>query len=339
MLITPKEYKAHFHRYYIIGCAIRNSNTFDFIVDRFYSDEEVEQEEAENRDPALRDKRIVSFLRHEEPGKQWSHIDMLRWEYLYCSTAKYPSEYFLGSDLEGQVYFLDRNSSVKEDNIPLFLGENGPDRGGIYKLKNIGGHLYFCGGARSIGKRLGRNKWFSHTHNIPYDIDSMKIGHAGFNDIDGFNENDMYAVGGYGDVWHFDGNIWSQIVFPTNQPIQTVCCGHDGLVYISCYEGLTFVGRNNSWTKIFNGGISLGFRDMVWFEDRVWCTSDYGIWTIHNNKLQEQALPSEVRSCSGYLQANDNILLVAGMGGAAFLENNKWQPILLPFELSKEIDN
>jgi hypothetical protein len=62
-------------------------------------------------------------------------------------------------------------------------------------------------------------------------------------------------------------------------------CGGDGNVYVSCYEGLTFTGRGNRWKKIYDGGISLGFKDMVWHEGKAWCTNDNGVWTIEDGKL------------------------------------------------------
>lgn len=68
----------------------------------------------------------------------------------------------------------------------------------------------------------------------------MGSSEEGFEDFDGWSESDTYAVGGYGDVWHFDGKGRRQIPFPTDKPLKSVCCGGDGQVYISGYEGVTF---------------------------------------------------------------------------------------------------
>lgn len=161
---------------------------------------------------------------------------------------------------------------------------------------------------------------------------------AGFVDVAGFSENDLYAVGGKGDVWHFNGKTWQQVSFPTNIWTRTVCCGGDGNVYVSCYEGLTFMGRENRWKKIYDGGISLGFKDMVWHEGKVWCTNDNGVWTIENGKLaRASGLPSEIYVCSGSLSVSDGVMLMAGLGGAAFMENDQWHNLFLRGEMEMAV--
>ncbi|MCV4592615.1 hypothetical protein OFC51_26410, partial [Escherichia coli] len=65
--------------------------------------------------------------------------------------------------------------------------------------------------------------------------------------VDGFSENDIYAAGGKGDVWNFDGDEWRQIHFPSNMLIESICCGQDGYVYIGAQSGTVFKGRKDQW--------------------------------------------------------------------------------------------
>lgn len=133
--------------------------------------------------------------------------------------------------------------------------------------------------------------------------------------------------------------MFTSSAFPSNAWISTVCCGGDGRVYISGYEGLTFVGRENKWKKIHDGGISLGFKNMVWYDDRVWCTNDYGIWTIYKDKLlKANDLPAEIAVCAGHFAVGDGVLLLAGLGGAAFLENGTWRTLVLRNEMETLAD-
>jgi len=188
----------------------------------------------------------------------------------------------------------------------------------------------FAGEIGLFGKRLGKNQWWTNLNGLDHDKENFLA--EGFSDLDGFCESDIYAAGGKGDVWRFDGSRWRQIAFPTNTYVNTVCCGGDGNVYISCYEGLTFVGRGNRWKEIRGlGRVYLGFKDMVWHSGQAWCTSENGIWRIRNASewVSDNDLATEVRVCSGNMYVNDGVLLVAGMGGAAFLENDQWQVIFL----------
>ncbi len=337
MLITLDEYKNGISSYYIYDCVVRDRNMFTFIADSWYSDKEVEEEEQNKWDPDFRPKRILPFFRNDPEGDRLGWETLNQWGRIQGGAAEKPINQFIGIELQNDRIFVIGGGEAFED-APLSgsMPEN-PNRGGISRIKTIDGYAYVCGGNRSFGKRLGKGQWMSHNPRIPHD---KKGGgdDEGFDDFDGFSETDIYAAGGRGDVWHFDGEKWRQIAFPTNTFIQTVCCGADGNVYISCYEGMTFMGRENRWKLIHDGGVYLGWRDMVWHDGRAWCSNDNGLWTIQDGKVEYCGdLPSEVRVCSGNLYTNDGVLLVAGLGGAAFLEDGKWEVIFLRSRMEKAL--
>ncbi len=336
MTMGIDEYLHTFHGFYIIGCAVRNRMIFGFIVDSYYTDIQVEIEEENEYDPEYRPKRMLTHYRDDEPGDQWGGTVYEGWSLTVIGSASLPKSQFLAADMYGKVHVIGSDEET-HDNSLVERKPGNPNRGGIRKLKQIGGHAYMCGGARSVARRSADGAWLSHTDAFPLH---PEIGRGGFDDIDGFSETDIYAGGGRGDVWRYDGNQWMQVDFPSNSNVEAICCGTDGNVYISCYQGLTFVGRENRWRKIHDGGISLGFRDMVWYEDRVWCTNDYGFWTIHNGVLAAVTdLPGEILLCAGRLSTGDGVLLAAGLRGAAFLENGKWNSIFLRSEMEKMVKN
>jgi hypothetical protein len=136
------------------------------------------------------------------------------------------------------------------------------------------------------------------------------------------------VAGGDGDIWNFSQGRWRQIAFPSNVPLQNLCCGGNGRVYVAGQGGEIYRGRGNTWTKIHDGGISLPINDMVWFQDQVWCTNDSGIWTIQNDQVTRADVPDFVRSCAGYASAADGVLLVAGMYGAALHDGQQWNSLV-----------
>ncbi len=58
-------------------------------------------------------------------------------------------------------------------------------------------------------------------------------------------------------------------------------------------------GRENMWKVIHIGELSTPFKDMVWFAGKVWGTSDYGLWTIVNDKVDYADIPANAHACSG----------------------------------------
>ncbi|EDW5023021.1 hypothetical protein QNC52_004520 [Salmonella enterica] len=142
----------------------------------------------------------------------------------------------------------------------------------------------------------------------------------------------MYAVGGMGTVYHFDGKKWQQIAFPTNKLLYTVCCGGDGFVYIADFDGAIWKGRDEKWTKIINGAMSMPFLDMGWFDGRLWCASDYGIWVLEDEKLvlamyaKHKPIPPEVAVLSKRIDVapDGTVMVVCGYRGAAIYDGNEW---------------
>lgn len=345
MLATLDEYRTFFRRdfnFFFRDCVVRSRRIFVFITEPELTDAQVEEEEQGGYDPGLRRKGIYTLIRDAEPGKRWSGKYQYGWQTIITGAATQPLNQSLNVEsfavfpsMDHRVYVTGSGPAYEDAPITSLSADDADrkrghfTRGSINRLKSIGGFLYACGGGRTLAKRIGKSDWISFTQDIPSPISQgVKSGDAGFVDFDGFSESDIYAAGGHGDVWHFDGQSWRQVAFPSNEVLNSVCCGDDGNVYISGYEGVTWMGRGDTWRKIHHGGISLGFRDMVWYEDKVWCTSDYGLWTIENGKLSTADVPPEVRACSGHLSVGDGVLLLAGLYGAVFREAGQWETII-----------
>ncbi|MCO6521591.1 MAG: hypothetical protein J6571_00150 [Snodgrassella sp.] len=60
-----------------------------------------------------------------------------------------------------------------------------------------------------------------------------------------FFRKEIYAGGGKGDLWQFNGETWRQVFFSSDMPLESVCCGQDGFVYIGAQCGTVFKGRND----------------------------------------------------------------------------------------------
>ncbi|QED70800.1 hypothetical protein FTV92_12950 [Escherichia coli] len=96
---------------------------------------------------------------------------------------------------------------------------------------------------RRIYKRADTGQWDKVDAGFPViesDTDQ------GFSDLDAFSDQDIYAVGGQGDVWRYDGHKWNMCGFPSNEQLSTVVCAPDGNVYIGGEGGNIWVGRKNT---------------------------------------------------------------------------------------------
>ncbi|WP_426338226.1 hypothetical protein ACN9MZ_17395 [Pseudoduganella sp. S-14] len=325
MKLDKKSYEKHFEGFSIIDCVVRNRDILYFVL---------QQEDDGNDDSPAPLARIVPCIDMPDVPP-WGHMELRGMQRLIGGVSFVPKEQFVGVSLNDHVYVLGGGEKEFEhdlkgvDSKQLKEQNASADqyllRGGVNKLRTIDGRLYGCGRGRTVIHRIGKNEWHYH---IELPDSKHFLDPIGFKDIDGFSEKDIYAVGGKGDVWHFDGVKWKQVTFPSNMDLWTVCCAGDGEVYIGAESGTVFKGRNNKWKMISRGDMSLPFKDMVWYQGKVWCTSDYGLWVIDKDKVHQADVPASVSSCSGHLSVGDGVMLLAGMYGAALHNGEEWKRII-----------
>lgn len=213
----------------------------------------------------------------------------------------------------------------------------GTDRiSSISKVVRVGESIYALGAWLRIYKRIGRDCWKNNFNTLPIPYLIIEHGHGGtyhFRDMAGFSECDMYAVGDKGSAYHFNGEKWNQISFPTNIRLTTVSCAGDDKVYITDKNCSVWVGRGSTWEMLIENDKSLSFFDSAWFDGRMWFANDYGIWIVENDQLvlakdaQHKPIPEEIAILCGRIDVSpDNQrMLVCGQRGAAVFNGNTWE--------------
>ena len=196
------------------------------------------------------------------------------------------------------------------------------------RLKCIDGFTFAVCYPREIYKRVAVGKW-EPLGAIP--CAEKELNQAGFNDMDAFSESDMYAVGGHGDVWHFDGHQWCQMGFPSNVQLATVTCAGDGNVYISGEGGSLWVGQKSTWKRVYKGESSLLWNDVLWFDNKLWLASDYQ-FRVWNGKDRERVTHNgEIVSMNGHMDAHDGILAIANASFVMTFNGQEWRTVVAPY--------
>jgi hypothetical protein len=305
MKLSQEHYKRAFAGFYPYDCVVVDRGTIGFVLFK-------------NGKKDTGDRRLVRYVMGVEPTVSGRNYTGFAIPSLVSSSA---GEIVMIAS-NGAVAVLGNSLNGMQQSIPM--APDGPlisMSAGATKIDDV---VFAYGGWRGVCFRAANDHWVSIRHNLPNPIKGKETS-AGFDGVHGFSKNDMYGVGGRGDVWRFDGQKWHQCAVPTNMLLESVCCAGDGYVYIGMQSGNLMRGRENEWEVIHEDTMTLPFKDMVWFDNKLWCTSDYGVWTVENGKLKEADVPPEVKSCAGNLSAADGVLLLAGHYGAAFYDGSRWE--------------
>lgn len=158
-------------------------------------------------------------------------------------------------------------------------------RGGMREIRAIGKHAYAVGMGRMVYRCDGESQWSRIDHGMRADIQIESD--AGFNSIDGFDEEELYAVGWNGEIWSFDQKQWRRQDSPTRLALHRVVCAPDGQVYALGQRGLILRGRHGQWTTIERDGMQQDFWGGCWFNGRLYASTANGVFVLNGNTLEK----------------------------------------------------
>ena len=233
----------------------------------------------------------------------------------------------------------------------------------------IGSAIYFAGTPRKLFKRHAPGKWKDLTsrENHPQMFADVEVAEAekdedgfveielGFNAVDGFAEDDIYAGGEQGDCWHYDGENWRALDLPSNTDIESICCAPDGQVYIGASQGTLIKGRLDAATgehweiiPFAESPSEEDFRSMAWFKDQLWLAGWQGTYRLEIEKGQPIVKPyafpaggAQQISFNGGVCSCDEALMVWGESQVMLYDGEQWEDFLIsaiPLDIPEEVE-
>ncbi|WP_437901080.1 hypothetical protein [Sorangium sp. So ce124] len=335
MILDREHWERHCAGYTVYDCAIMDAARTFYVM--------VESTDSPHRDPLPRTRFL--FARADRPLDQKRFVRSELGDFGFTEIAYGPSAIeFVAVDTGRQVFSYDRSRAGQEADIPGELPST-TLLAATSKIARVGQSMYAVGWPRRVYLRAGLSSWAPLDSGMPlpkklsssHEDDRIEAQtNYTFNDLAGFSETDMYVVGDAGEVWRFDGARWGRCAFPTNQRLCTVACGADGKVYVTTQTGSIWVGRGDAWKLLVDVERSVPFRDSAWFGGKLWCGSDYGLWTVEGDELTTAELPAEVFLASGRIDVSPDggHLLTAGAHGAALFDGARWELLFSSHEFA-----
>jgi hypothetical protein len=209
------------------------------------------------------------------------------------------------------------------------LVDDPPSKNGLLRdIRCIGDSIYVAGFGRQIYQRNTDRSWQHCDHGVVEDPKAESL--SGFESIDGFHENELYAVGNLGEIWCRHENQWRKIESPTNIILENVLCAPDGVVYISGQLGILLRGRRNSWELIEHELTEDTFWDMTWFDNKLWLSTSKALYSFANDRLEQIDTGIGAGQTFRYLDATPECLCSSGERHLAIFDGKAWTLIPNP---------
>jgi hypothetical protein len=297
----------------IESCHVRNKDIIGFSAQNWDDDDSLEP----------RPTTLFFYFPNKKKGEQWAVREWHETTGIHGCVCRKPLDRWVFIADPGEVYVLGDGDDDDEKSItsrkPSFFTS----------LRCIaGGFAYAVGVGREIYRRTAPNKWQRLTTDDLTKPLNGNLENAGFDDIDGFAEDDIYACGPRGNLWHFDGKRWTREEIPTDAALEKIVCASDGLVYLTTDRHDLWVGRKGKWKSIrINLGSDEFFQEIVSYQELVIVSTDEALYDVSTGEARPLPIGQPPMSNFAHLASGDGILVVAGVDEAFLHDGLRWKKI------------
>ncbi len=208
----------------------------------------------------------------------WSGMG-LKWTASAVCWATKPRRELIVVGHEGEILAGPLGTLKEEESIEIDPPEG--KSGHLRCARAIGGRAYIAGMDRQVYRRAAKGRWEAVDAGLPYEEEEV----VSFEAIDGFSENEIYAVGRKGEIWRFDGKRWRQIDTPTNLILLGVHCAEDGVVYVCGQVGTLLRGRNDEWEIVKQKATQQDFWDVAWFKGSLYLATRDVLYVLRDGQM------------------------------------------------------
>jgi hypothetical protein len=245
---------------------------------------------------------------------RWLDVINTRWNSTAIAIARQPTSQVVVVGEDGEVStYLGGGNDIQTRLKPAPVM--------IRHARVVDGYVYACGMKRQVYRRVNEEDWVDVS--APFPKQDEKVG---FEALDGFAANEIYAVGWSGEIWQFDGQKWIDRASPTNVILTAVCCAGDGVVYVAGQQGVMLRGRNEEWELIdWENDVNADLWDLCWFNNKLYVATAMALYTLEENSLAAVDFGDVGALTCFSLTTADGVLWSIGKDDVASFDGTTWR--------------
>lgn len=244
---------------------------------------------------------------------KWLQGASKEWRCTGMAVVKKPIEQLVAIGENGEVLCLG-SGDVHDEQVRR--GKKAAARGPMRRARRIGDDIFVAGMDRQVHRRIARSEWVD----VGPKRKSKDV--TGFEAVDGFGVEEIYAAGWGGEIWRYDGHAWEPIPPLTPHVLVDVCCAGDGSVYACGRRGTLVRGHGDAFELVRLDGFDEDVWSLAWHGERLWLATRGGLFTFDGTKIEAVDSSSFVR-----LSAEDGILWAVGEKDVLSHDGVRWSRI------------
>jgi hypothetical protein len=197
----------------------------------------------------------------------------------------------------------------------------------IKQIRQIGKKLYVCGDQGQV-YRLDKSGWV-HFDNGLLD-QKISASALDFNSIDGCCEDDLYAVGYHGRIFHYNEQGWTELESPTNAHIECIRCINSDEFYFCGNNGLFFKATKSGFYDFSLEGLKEHFWGLEYFQGKVYLATLSKLYVFDGASVKPITTGLEPNIGGYKLAARDDMLWSFGVNDLAFFDGKVWNRLKHP---------
>ena len=273
------------------------------------------------------------FYQHRA-ADSWLAHDRMDWRVTsICLPQPGPDRVYQAHVLgqEGQV----KSYSLKGSATERIADAGKPGDGRVSRIRAIGAHLYVCGTGGQVYRRDASGwKHIGAQSPITPGHTAGQVNAAGdLADVNGADENALYAVGAHGYMAFFTGADWIEIERVTAAHLNFILPTSDNMIWVAGARGTLLKGNI---ALGFFSAIALKYADIDFYaialyNRRVFMGTSDGLYELVDNRPQRLPVSDKrglgaVRS----VEVKDGVLWALGARQLVRYDGTAWETVAMP---------
>ena len=182
----------------------------------------------------------------------------------------------------------------------------------------VDGRVVMVGMGKAVYCREPNGTWVIMENGLP----AASTQTTGFESVAGKHLAALYAVGWRGEIWKYNGSIWSAMSSPTNLLLTAVCVADDDRVYAVGREGVLFRATNDQWEAL-DSEIYDDLWSIVSFRGEIYAASLYHLYRLNAAGALDEIDPLGL-DCYGPLPTCEQALWSVGQKAVLSYNGKDW---------------